>query len=418
MTAGADRPHMPDSNEKLTRSHVVMIGLLAFVVMFEGFDISTTSVVLPYLGEEFGATPAALGRALGIIAIGAILAFLTIRLSDRFGRKPVLIFAAAGFSLGSLATVLSDSVASYTAIQFVARLLMVTQVALAYIMVSETIPPRLRGRANGLLGACGSFGAALPFLLLEPALATAWGWRLLFVVGAIPLLATPLLIIWLSETPIWKAGKANWQHSSILAELRLLLRPELRSSTITMSLLWLIINFATSVSALFFTQYAVTERGWVPADFTALAVLGLAGTSSGFLLAGFAMDLIGRRWTITVFMVMLGALTQFCYNAQSWWAIAGSFVGLQAMMGVWVAAYTINSELFPTALRGAANGWCHNLLGRWGVVTAPWILGALVAPLGSIGAAATVLGFVAYLAVPLVWIGLPETRARKLDQPD
>jgi MFS family permease len=87
------------------------------------------------------------------------------------------------------------------------------------------------------------------------------------------------------------------------------------------------------------------------------------------------------------------------------------------MLGVWVVAYTLNSELFPTRLRAAANGWCHNLIGRWGVVLAPWILGALSARAGGIGPAAAALGFAAYLAVPLVWFAIPETRANRLDQP-
>ena len=404
---------------ELTREHVGLIAMLAFVVMFEGFDISLTSVVLPYLGKEFGASSQTLGQALAVIALGSIAAWLLIRLADRYGRRPLLLLSAAGFSLGSLATVLSIDVASYTAIQFFVRLLMVTQMAMAYLIVSETIPPLLRGRANGVLGACGSFGAALPFLALAPALETALGWRLLFVIGATPLLILPLLFWRLRETSVWREARAaGAPHQSARAEARMLFAPRLRRRFVAMSLLWFVINFATSVSSLFFTLYVVQERGWLPADFSRLAPFGLGGAFLGYLAAGLLMDLIGRRSTITLFMVMLGALTQLCYSATGWWAVAGGFVGLQAMLGVWVAAYTINSELFPTELRAAANGWCHNLIGRWGVVLAPWILGALAARLGAIGPSATMLGAVAYLAVPIVWFGLPETRAQRLDQGD
>lgn len=405
--------------ERLTREHVGLIAMLAIVVMFEGFDISLTSVVLPYLGKEFGATSAALGRALAVIALGSIAAWFLIRLADRFGRRPLLILSAAGFSLGSLVTVLTVDVASYTWIQFVVRLLMVTQIAMAYLIVSETIPPQLRGRANGILGACGSFGASLPFLALAPALATDLGWRLLFVIGAAPLLMLPMLLWRLRETPVWlEARAAGAPRQSALAEARLLISPRLRSRFVAMSLLWFVINFATSVSALFFTLYVVQERQWLPADFARLAPFGLGGAFLGYLAAGLLMDSIGRRPTIMLFMLLLGALTQFCYSATGWWAVAASFVGLQAMLGVWVAAYTINSELFPTELRAAANGWCHNLVGRWGVVLAPWILGALSARLGAIGPAATALGAVAYLAIPIVWFGIPETRGRSLDRAD
>src|SRR5690606_13396576 len=115
--------------------------------------------------------------------LGAIAAWFLLRMADRWGRRPVLLLAAAGFSVGSLLTVLAPSLPAYTAIQFVTRVLLVTQIATAYLIVSETLPAHLRGRAIGGLGAAGSVGAALPLILLAPALETALGWRMLFVVG-------------------------------------------------------------------------------------------------------------------------------------------------------------------------------------------------------------------------------------------
>jgi MFS family permease len=113
-------------------------------------------VVLPYLGKEFGAPPAALGNALAFIAAGSIAAWLLIRLADRFGRRPILLIAAMGFSIGSLATAfLAHNVAGYAFLQFVTRALLVTQIAMAYLILSETLPPKWRGRANGLLGRNG-----------------------------------------------------------------------------------------------------------------------------------------------------------------------------------------------------------------------------------------------------------------------
>lgn len=410
-----DASHSADA--PLTRQHIALIAMLAGIVMFEGFDISATSVVLPYLGKDFGASAAELGNALAIIALGSIAAWCLLRLADRFGRRPLLLVSATGFSVGSLATVLSTSVASYTAIQFGTRILLVTQVAIAYLILSETLPPRLRGRANGLLGATGSFGAALPFVVIGHALDTALGWRLLFVIGAAPLLLMPVLLWKLRETPVWLAARERGlPRASALDELRRLTAPELRRPFIAMSLLWMIINFASAVGALFFTLYVVQERGWPASDFARIAPFGLAGAFVGYIGAGALSDLIGRRWTLSLFMGLLGVLTMLCYGSTGWYAIATGFIGLQATLGVWVVAYTINSELFPTDLRAAANGWCHNLIGRWGVVAAPALLGAMSGWLGGIGPAAALLGAGALLAIPLVLLMLPETRAQRLDQ--
>lgn len=134
----------------------------------------------------------------------------------------------------------------------------------------------------------------------------------------------------------------------------------------------------------------------------------------GYLLTGVMMDMIGRRWAMSVLMVALAALTQICYSTHSWRAVAGGFVGTQATLGVWVAAYTVNSELFPTALRAAANGWCNNLIGRWGVVAAPWLLGALAARLGGDRPRRDAPWERRLPRRPLIWLGLPETRAARL----
>ncbi|WP_156839523.1 MFS transporter [Novosphingobium aquimarinum] len=403
-------------DERITRGHVQLIALLTIVVMFEGFDVSVTSVVLPYISKDFGATSSALGDALALIAIGSILAFATVRLADRFGRRPVLLVSATAFSLGSLGTVFVDSLAAYTAVQLITRIFLVTQIATAYVIVSEVLPARARGRANGLLGAFGSFGAALPYLLLSPAVTSPLGWRLLFVVGAAPLLTLPFLYRWLPETPVWQAARNPGERRfSALQELRALLAPALRKRTVAMTLVWLIINFASSVSTLFFTLYVVQERQWNPGDLALIAPFGLVGAFTGYLGAGFLMDRIGRRWTLSLLLGALGTLTLVCYLSHDWWAVALGFVGIQTSIGVWVVAYTLNSELFPTELRAAANGWCHNLVARWGVVLAPWALGALSARLGAIAPAAATLGLLTFLAIPLVWILLPETRGQRLE---
>lgn len=404
--------------ERFSASHIGLLAMLAFVSMFEGFDVNLTSVVLPYAGRDFDVGPDRLGGALSVIGIGAIAAWLLIRLADRFGRRPILLLAAGGFSLGSLATILAPTLAAYTAIQFVTRLLLVSQIAIAYLIVSESLPAHLRGRANGLLGAAGSFGAALPLVLLAPALETSLGWRALFIVGAAPLLILPLLYFKLRETPAFVREQAagGRERPSLRAELRALMSPALRGRFAAMGALWFLINFESAGATFFFSFYVLNEVGWSAGDLALIAPFGLASAFAGYVGAGWLMDLIGRRPTAILFLATLGALTLLCYSSTDWYVVAGCWVGLQAMLGIWIVGFTLNSELFPTNIRAAANGWCHNLIGRWGMVAAPVLLGWLGARLGSTGDAAWWLGFSSFLAIPLVLVGIPETRGIKLDE--
>src|SRR5262245_51375816 len=117
------------------------------------------SLVLPVIGREFGAGPAELGDALAASSLGMLAAFLVMRVADRVGRRPVFLASVAGYAPLTLATAFVQSPASFTALQLVARLLMVVELSLAYLILSEELPPDARGRANGLLGAFARAGA-------------------------------------------------------------------------------------------------------------------------------------------------------------------------------------------------------------------------------------------------------------------
>ncbi|WOK35400.1 MFS transporter [Sphingomonas sp. C3-2] len=389
--------------------------MLAFAVMFEGFDVNVTSVVLPHAGKTFGADAQQLGRALSMIGMGAIAAWFLLRLADRWGRRPIMLLSVTGFSIGSVATALAPDLPSYTAIQFVTRLLLVTQIATAYVIVSETLPAHLRGRAIGILGAAGSVGAALPMLLLAPAEGSALGWRMLFIVGAAPLLVLPIMVWKLRETPAFTQRRASTPDKTGFAdEFRALTRPGMRGRFVAMSGLWFVINFASAVSSFFFSFYVLNERGWTALDLAKIAPAGFASAFIGYIAAGWLMDGIGRRRTAMIFLGMTAVLTLQCYAATDWWTIALCWVGLQAMLGIWTIGFTLNSELFPTAIRAAANGWCHNLLGRWGMVIAPMLFGWVSVQAGSVAAAGQWLGLVGFLGLPLIYFAIPETAGTAL----
>lgn len=402
----------------MARYSRVLFWLLAAVVVVEGFDTNVANIVLPFVGAAFGAGPGELGRGLSLIALGAVAAFFTIRLADRAGRRPVLIGSVIGFSLFSLATAFAQSLEQFVILQFCARIALVTQLTVAYVLLSETLAPEVRGRANGLLAAFASVGAALPAVLLQPAEASGYGWRSLFVLGALPLLVVPVLWRQVREPEAFLARRrAGGRAPSVLGQLALLLAPALRRRFLCVSALWFVINFWVAATMFFFTYYAMRERGWTARDIQLIAPVGLVCAFAGYALAGQLMDAIGRRRTAAALLGLATVATLVCFRAESFLAVAAAWVGLQMLQGIWPVAYTVTSELFPTEVRAAANGLAHNLLGRWGQVLGPAAVGALAEALGSTGRAVAALAFVNLLALPLLKWGLPETKAADLAQP-
>jgi putative MFS transporter len=387
-----------------------LLALLGGVVLVEGYDTNVANVVLPYVGDTFTADASSLRSAQGLIGLGAVAAFFVIRCADRWGRRPLLIAAVAGFALLSLATAFAQDLRQFIVLQFLARIALVSQIALAYVLLSETTPAERRGRVNGALAAFASLGAALPALLLQPAFAAGHSWRSLFVLGGVPLLLLPLLWRWVDESPAFLARRGGPGSASLMSQLSRLLAPDLRRRFLGVSALWFVINFWVAATMFLFVLYAVRERGWTPSDIQAVAPWALVFAIGGYLLAGWLMDAIGRR-AAAASLLMLGAIaTVIAFRAQAFIVIATAWVALQALQGIWPVAYTLTTELFPTEVRASANGLAHNLLGRWGQVAGPLCVNVAANELGSTGAAVAALAGINLLALPLLYWALPETR--------
>ena len=181
--------------------------LLTIATFFEGFDTRLVSLVQPVIGRDFGASKEALGVALGLSSIGMVFAFFVTPLADRVGRRPVFLGALAGYAVLTLATAFAPNLFVFTALQVFARMAMVVELALAYLILSEEISPEFRGRVNGLFGGFVVLGASVPDALLHPLTELGIGWRGLFWIGAVPLVLFPFYAANLKDaTGAWSAG--------------------------------------------------------------------------------------------------------------------------------------------------------------------------------------------------------------------
>ena len=410
-SASAARP------ERVTAYHVGLFVLLTLATFFEGFDTALAGLVLPVIGEEFEASADALGAALSWAGVGMVLAFFAIRAADRIGRRPVFLTALAGFALFTLATGLAENLATFTALQLVARLFLVTELALAYVILSEELPAHVRGRANGLLGGFASVGAAVPMLLLAPLVETGTGWRGLFLVGAVPLVLWPLYWRVLREPAAFVARRAATPAQPLRAELREWLRvlePGLRRHFLGASALWWTVNFWSGTALYFFTLFAFREHGWGAEQLTLLPWGMIPFGIAGYAASGFLMDRIGRRPTATAFLLASTAATLFCYRASSDVELYLGYFALVGLGGLWTIAATVTAELFPTELRATASGLANNVVGRTGIIVGPLVAGWLSTSLGSTSTAISGLAGVNLACIPIIWWALPETRGRAL----
>ncbi|MEE3328510.1 MAG: MFS transporter [Myxococcota bacterium] len=390
--------------------------LLSVAVVFEGFDTKLASLVLPMLGGEFGAGPETLFSMLSILNSGMVLGVLIIPLADRFGRRPIFLLSFSGYALFTLLTAFVTSVGLFALVQFFSKMFLVSQLALAYVILSEEFPAESRGRANGLMGAFASVGAALPAFFLAPLEATSFGWRGLFVLGSLPLLLLPLYWARLRETRLFERVRAQ-RRESFFEMGRRLMAPGLRVRFVGVTLVWFIVNFWASVAMFSFVYYVFNERDWTAGDLQWVPLATVPFAFFGYALAGVVMDFVGRKQALCGFLILGVAASVLCYQTESYWGIVASWAALQMLQGIWTIAATMTTELFVTEVRASANALAHNLLGRWGMVLGPLAVGFLSGPCGSTGNAVSILAGVNLLFLPAVIWMLPETRGIELGSP-
>jgi DHA1 family tetracycline resistance protein-like MFS transporter len=201
--------------------------------------------ILPFYAEHFGASPTTVGAIYSTVAVASLLSSpFWGRLSDRIGRKGVLIAAQVagllGFSLLAAGTALWTVFVSRAIEGLGGGGLGVTQ---AY--VTDVTAPANRARAFGLIGATLGVG-----FLIGPALAgvlVRYGYRVPFVAAAgLQLITVILTIVLLPES------KGAVKTAPTFAEIRASLRsPLLGRLLLTQFAFWIAFTSWVTVFALF-----------------------------------------------------------------------------------------------------------------------------------------------------------------------
>lgn len=392
--------------------------LLCIATFFEGFDTKLASLVQPVIGAEFGASTDELGAALGLSSMGMVLAFFVILLADRLGRRPIFLASLFAYAVLTLATAFAPNLIVFTAVQFFARMAMVIELFVAYVILSEEMPPDIRGRVNGIFASTAALGAAFPDALLAPLDSIGLGWRGLFLVGSLPLLLFPVYLRKISETRAFKERRATTggYGEEFKASARALWSSTHRGKLIRVSGIWLAVNFWSGTALYFFTLYTFGERGWTAEDLQRLPLGTIPFGLAGYILSGFVMDRFGRRGAATTYLLAAFAATAFCYRSTDDFSIYLGIFLLTGLGGVWTVVTTWTTELFPTELRATALGVANMLVGRMGLVGGPIVAGQLSEAWASTSNAITALAGVTLLCLPLVW-SLPETNGVDLTEP-
>lgn len=176
-----------------------------------GFDFAVIAGALPFLKEQFAFNEYWEGFATASLALGCIAGCLVAgSFSDKYGRKPGLMLAAAIFFISSLAMAFSHNRDLFIFSRFVAGIGVGMASMLSPLYIAEIAPADTRGRMvaiNQLTIVTGILITNLVNYYLRNSGVDAWRWMV--GLGVVPSGIFLLGVVWLPESPRWllKEGK-------------------------------------------------------------------------------------------------------------------------------------------------------------------------------------------------------------------
>ena len=153
-----------------------------------GFDIAIITGAGPFITREFALSDIGLGWAFSSLLFGCVLGcFIAGRLTDRYGRKKLLVLVALLFAVTSIATALATSFFSFVTARFLGGLAVGGVSLLSPMYAAEVSPPSVRGRMGTMyqmsiiVGIIVSYG--INYLLRNTG---PNNWRWMFLSGVAP----------------------------------------------------------------------------------------------------------------------------------------------------------------------------------------------------------------------------------------
>ena len=450
---GAGPPHAAERLERLPASRWMagIMGVLFLGWLVESYDIGLIGSVLPSLSHLYHlgtgqkslvATASTIGVVAGILPAGW--------LSDRYGRKRILVAGTVAYAVLTFATGLVDSIGAIVVLRIVAGLAMGAVFPIPYIYGSELLPAAVRGRFTGVADSflsVGYFVSPLLAAFLIPSVDDTTGWRIMFFIGAIPLLFAVVAWRVLPESPRWYEARGRFEECdrvlagierSVQAELGqplpavveeaargpVLRRPSAWKEMLQPVLLRRSIMLWITFGGVFFVFYSIQtfmptivhSMGFtLTSSFAFTSIIVLASIPGKFLEAWLV-----ERWGRKPVIVLFGAMAAL--SALAFGIVRGAVlvVGVGAVMsffgiGIDPAVKVYTTESYPTAVRGTATAATEGFGRFLAGIVGPAIIPPLLA-VGGVAAVYGLIGSVAVVAVLTVAFLGEETRGRTLEQ--
>jgi MFS family permease len=439
-----EQKHMQNANyrnvagtgEQVTKTHWHIAIANGAGWGFDGMDGVIFGLIVPLIIKDF-AVDIPTVRTGGQIALLFSIAGLYFWpwLSDRLGRRTLLAVNIALFSLMMPVVALSPTFAWYVAARCAVGFALSGEWALGSMLVAETWPANLRGRVISACRATWCLGASIAGAITGT-FATAYGWRMAVIVpGVIALLALYVRAT-CPESPYWvrtqdrkqrikdtleRGGKLNaddeaWYTKAGSIGIRQVFLPDILPATLAALFIAICSCCIFGTVGGWMPYYLNAEKHWPTWEYSAFYVgWGISGFF-GLVVAGWLADKIGRRMGFIATLVE-GAIfiTLWVYSDSHLLLWTFGMLWSFGFLGFWGPSTTLTAEVFPTRMRGTANGVVWAIGYFIGFVLFPFVTVAIQQATGSFDKAFLLIPVMMLAMAVGVWFWVPEHSGKELN---
>lgn len=413
--------------------------LIGLLMLFDSWDSVVIAYALPVLREEWALTPVQAGglasagyagQFVGAIVFGSV--------AERFGRLPVLRPLVLLMALLGAGCALARTYDQLLILRVLQGLTIGGALPVAICYINELAPTATRGRFFGTFQFLMTSGFGLA-ALLSVKLVPLYGWRILFALGAVPLLILPFTWL-LPESPRWLASRGRTTDAArSLARLgagalppererpppgastervpfRTLFAPALRRTTLITALLWFftsLVSFGLStwIPSLYVSMFSIPVAEALRYNvIVALSIFVLP------VILRFSIDRIGRRPLPMLGTAVGGAALVamiFLDVSAKVWLVGLAIIGQIGISIGSMVLWPYTAETFATRVRSLMLGTSSSLARAASMLT-PLLVGGILQFSGSATPVFLIFGVTSF-GVALLWaFGTRETAGRKL----
>jgi len=190
--------------------------LIIFLILFtEVLGFSSVMAIIPYLADDLGLNEFQIGLVLSIFSICQLFASpITGKLSDKYGRKPLLLFSQTSTFIGFFLLGIASNVWILVAARLVDGLLG-SNMTVAQAYISDVTTPKYRTKMFGYSSAV--FGAGLIFGPVIGGILSTINYSVpMFFAAGVSLLSIMLVLIFLPESLNKKETKLEFKFGDII----------------------------------------------------------------------------------------------------------------------------------------------------------------------------------------------------------